>query len=141
MAVERARPVLESACHVIRYFQVPDDRQAIFAAAGEYRQTTLALAAGSFILGFMQQDDGGSVALIQLTDVETQHKLFSQPYPSSLLFRDGAWFMPCPMPVIAPGIVLVELYAQSSGECSVVLVVAELDRQRAMEMGCLHGQQ
>lgn len=138
VALERARSVLESQCHVIRYYQVPDDRQAQFAAAGDYRQTTLALAPGSFILGFMQQSAGGATCLLQLTDVETQHKLFAQPYPSQQLFRGGAWYFPCPMPVIAPGIILVEIYAQSSGECSVVLVVADLDRQRAVDMGCLN---
>lgn len=138
LALERARPVLESDCHVMRYYQVPDDRQANFAAIGEYRQTTITLAPGSFIVGLKQQVDAASTFLIQLTDVETGHKLFNQPYPSAFLFRADTWFFPCPMPVLAPGVLLVEIWALATGECSVVLAVAELDAEYAISKGCLN---
>jgi len=137
IALERARPVLQSECHVLRYFQVPDDRQAQFTAAGGYRQTTLALEPGSFVLGFQQLNDGGVGGALQVTDIPTQHKLFSQPYPSTLLVRNGVWLLPTPMPVTAPGTLLIELYAQTSGEVSLVMVVAELDKQYAVGKGCL----
>lgn len=139
VALEYHRPVLESDCHVIRYYQIPDDRQATFTAAGQYKQTTLSLAPGSFVLGFQQKNDAGLSCSLQLTDQATGHKLFSQPMPSALLFRSpGNYFLPVPMPVLAPGVLLVELWAQSSGERSLVLVVAELDVEYAVSRGCLN---
>lgn len=136
--LEYARPVLQSECHVLRYYQVPDDRQALFAAVGDYRQVTVALEPGSFILGFQQKDADGAGCLIQITDIETQHSLWSQPYPTQYLFRDaGSYLLPCPMPVIAPGVLLAEVWAQQTGECSVVMVVAELDKEYAISRGCL----
>lgn len=138
IALERARNVLESECHVLRYFQVPDDRAAVFTAAGQHRQTTLALEPGSFLLGFSQRFENGTGCLMQITDVETGHQLFSQPYPTALLFRAASeYLLPCPMPIIAPGTLLIETYSQFSGECSLVLVVAELDKEYAISKGCL----
>lgn len=137
IALERARPVLESDCHTLRYYQVPDDRQAVFTAAGEYRQVTLSLLPGSFLIGFQQQAAGGVGCLIQVTDVETRHQMFSQAWPSQWLYRDGCNYFPCPMPVIAPGVLLIEIWAQQAGECSLLLAVAELDREKAKMKGCL----
>lgn len=138
LVLEYHRPVLESDCHVLRYFQVPDDRQANFTAAGEYKQTTLSLAPGSFVLGVQQKNADGLACSIQITDQATGHKLWSEPMPSGLLFRTQNYFLPCPMPVLSPGIVLVELWAQTSGEHSIVLVVAELDPEYAKSRGCLN---
>jgi len=137
IALEYARPVLESQCHVVRYFQVPDDRRAQFTAAGQYRETTQSVTPGSFLLGFQQKNGDGVGCLIQITDQATGHQLFSQPMPSELLFRNGAYFLPCPMPILNPGILLVEIWAQGTGERSIVLVVAELDREFAATRGCL----
>lgn len=137
IALEFARPVLESDCHVIRYFQVPGDHRSTFAAAGEYRETTLSITPGSFLLGVQQKNDDGAECLIQLTDQATGHQLFSQPMPSELLFRNGAYFLPCPMPLLSPGILLIQVWAKSAGVRSIVLVVAELDREFAATRGCL----
>lgn len=138
-ALEYARPVLESECHVIRYFQVPDDRQAHFVTAGEYRETTLSVAPGSFLVGFQQKIESEALCLIQITDQATGHSLFSQPMPNELLYRAGAYFLPCPMPILAPGILLIQVWArQADAECSMVLVVAELDMEYAQTRGCLN---
>lgn len=143
IALERARAVLESECHVMRFYQVPDDKQALFAAAGEYRQTTVTLAPGSFIVGCKQQTDSSSPSnfLIQITDIETGHKFFNQPYPSQFLFRAGPYMFACPMPVLAPGVLLVEIWAAIAGECSLILCVAELDAEYAITRGCLNAGQ
>lgn len=135
--LETARPVLESECHVLRYFQTPDDRQANLVA-GDYRQVTLALEPGSFVLGFQQKNSGGLNFLLQLTDQATGHQLFNQPMPTQYLYRDQTFFLPCPFPVLSPGILLVEVWAQQTGECSIVMVVAELDAEYAKKMGCLN---
>jgi hypothetical protein len=139
IVLEFARPVLESDCHVLRYFQVPDDRQAQATEAGQYIQATVSIAPGSFVLGCQQKNSDGIGFLIQLTDQATGHALFSQPMPTQFLFRDQTYMFPCPMPVLAPGLLLVEIWAQQAGECSLVLVVAEYDADLAMRKGCING--
>lgn len=137
LTLETARPVLESDCHVLRYFQTPDDRQAQLVA-GDYRQVTVSLEPGSFLLGVEQKNNGGLGFLLQITDQATGHQLFNQPMPTQYLFRDQTFLLPCPMPILSPGVLLVEVWAQQTGDCSIVLTVAELDADFAKQKGCIN---
>jgi hypothetical protein len=137
IALEYARPVLQSDCHTLKYYMVPDYTQGNLVT-GDYTQTTISLEPGSFLLGFIERMSTGQAFLVQITDTATGHKLFSDPVPNTMLFRDnGMWLLPCPMPVIAPGLLLVEIYATTTGQCQVRMVVAELDREAAIAAGCL----
>lgn len=137
IALERARPVLESECHVLRIFVAPDLKTAGDVTAGTYKKQTVAIAPGSFVLGLRYSSESNT-AMVQITDLATNLKYFRQPYPSNLMFRSSQdWLFSTPQPVLSPGNLLVEVWAVSTGSVCMNLIVAEYDREYAKSRGCL----
>jgi hypothetical protein len=130
--IDQLGPLYDSECHVLRFYNCPQNAQQNIVAPG-YLKTTLNFPPGSFIVS-IQHDEaavGTPPFMLQITDVAADYKWFSNPIPDTFLQKNegiGA-LLQRPYPIAAPGIIAVEFWNNGTTQnCTLTLGVAELIR-------------
>lgn len=133
-AVAQFGQLAQSGCHRPRYALLPADQTIAIVPPGKRIEYGFRLKPGSVIWGFYAASQS---FLVQLTDVQFNHRFFQEPFDLTLLAPPApptdpalSWMpLPCPHPVTGDGLFVFEAWNTSGGasRVSLVLGVAEVD--------------
>ena len=136
-------------CYRIKFYKAPADNQELLPANG-YAAYGLKISPGSLIFGFYLPcifnagNPPASVPLaftVQITDVDLEHKLFTEPKSSLFLANckltylnllgvpQGSFpnLMPVPYPVVGKGLFKVDIQDTSGSQQRIELVIGVME--------------
>jgi len=116
-------------CYKPKLYKAPDSTSEVIANNG-YASFGLSVTPGALLYGFYQANQSGY--LIQITSVDLDYSLFSEPVPVGLLANDykSAGFpnlMPAPLPSVGSGEHLIEIWNNSGGQARIEFVIGALE--------------
>ena len=143
-AIAQLAPLASDPCYTMKFYKAPADNQELLPA-NAYAPYGLKITPGSIIFGFYLPINVSSqvppLFTVQITDVDMNHKLFTEPKASLFL----ANFKPCyasiattnmgsfpnllstPYPVVGRGVFKVDIQDTSGIEQRIELVIGVLE--------------
>lgn len=130
---------IAEGCYEPKIYKSPDITQEVLANQG-YVAHGLSITPGALIVGFIFpvdiETDGAALftqVAVQITDVQLDHKFYSQPVPWYLLANgriNQPNLLPVPHPVVAPGRFMVEFWNVSGASFRTQLQIAVLEPKK-----------
>jgi len=139
-AIAQLAPLASDPCYSIKFYKAPADNQELLAP-NAYAAYGLKVSPGSIIFGFYLPVDSQSLLpplfTVQITDVDLEHKWFTEPIASLFLANSKFTFMTpagapagsfpnlltAPHPVTGRGFLKVDIQNQNAEQQRVELVL------------------